>query len=251
MQYLSKERSKELKKLQLKKYRDARNLVLVEGIRTIKQLVIFKIPLLEVYCSEKEIERFGDILGKIPSEKIFLTREYQVKKAAATETPQKIFALVEIKVPPLHNDQRLLYLDRVSDPGNLGTIFRLAVAAKMDGVILAPDSCDIFNPKVVRASMGAVFAIPSMISDHQSIERRTHQIIVTDVKEGTSIYDIEPPQRPYILVIGSEAEGIATELLNLADIRINIPMGGKLESLNVAVAAGFCMYALNRDLLSK
>ncbi|MBW6516328.1 MAG: RNA methyltransferase [Candidatus Cloacimonetes bacterium] len=250
MQYLSKEKSKELKKLLMKKYRDQRKLLLVEGIRTIKQLSTYQIPLLEIYCTEEEIEHYSDIISQISSESVFIAKDFQLKQLSSAETPQSLIALVEMKTPEFVDNERLLFIDRVSNPGNLGTIFRVAKAALIDGIILSPECCDIYNPKVVRASMGTVFALPSMISDYQYLKGIPNKVIITSLSKGVSIYDIESNEHPYVLVVGSEATGINEELVQIADKMITIPMAGGIESLNVAVATSICLYFLNRDILT-
>ena len=249
MQYLSNERVKELKKLKMKKYREERKLVLVEGVRIIKQLLTFRIPLKEIYCTVDDIEKYSEIITRITSERVFLAKKQHLRQMSATDNPQDFLALVETKRPQLKKQERLLFIDRVSDPGNIGTIFRTAMATLMDGIILSPDCCEIFNPKTIRASMGTVFVIPSKIADYRELSKLPNRMIITDIKEGISLFEIKPVEHPYLLVIGSEATGINQDLMKKAACKIHIPMGGDMESLNVSVAAGLCMYSFNRDII--
>ncbi len=249
MPYLSNERAKELSKLRLKKYRDEKKQVIVEGTRTIRQLITDSVPLLELFCPEKEAGKYNSVISCIPSDKLFWAEEHQISRIAASKTSQNILALVEKKSPAITEQKRLLFIDRVSDPGNVGAVFRTAKASGMQGIILSPESCDVFNPKTVRASVGAVFSLPNIVADYGFLKQCNSEIIVTDVNEGCSIFDIAAGGEPYILVIGSESTGIDRELMQIAHRKARIPMLNNLESLNVAVAAGLCMYHLNKDIL--
>lgn len=249
MQYLSNERVKELAKLRLKKFRDEKKSVIVEGIRIVQQLIIDGIPIAEMYCNEKSIEKYlsfeKDTAG------FFLAKEHQINRLSDSKSSQDILALVEIKSPEFSGTERLLYLDRISEPGNIGAIFRTAKAAGIEGIILSPGCCDIFNPKTVRASVGTVFSVPGIIRDYDYLDRLDNELIVTDANEGSSLYSLDSEKKPYVLIIGSEANGIDRELIRRAHKKVRIPMLKKLESLNVAVAAGLCIYQLNRDILGQ
>ncbi len=251
MQQLSNERIKELSKLRLKKYREESGLVLVEGQRTIRQLLISEIRIKELYLTGEALEQYEDIPQRAVGSRLFLVDEKQISRISAAKSPQKIIGLVEQKRPSFRRKERLLYLDRVSEPGNLGAIFRTAQASGMDGIVLSPACCEIYNPKTVRASVGTVFTLPSMTADYDFLARSSNEIIVTDAQEGVSLFSEKLKRRSYILVIGSEASGIAKELLKVEHFKLKIPMLRDLESLNAAVAAGLCMYSLNQDIIEE
>lgn len=275
MELVTNAKVKELSKLRQKKYRDESNLVLIEGRRTIKQLLTDGIPILELYATEEELARFSRYLndssqaersavnsqidGKVfgfpeklvNRQGIFLANEQQLNKLGDSKSPQKIVALVKKKTEPIRKTDRFVFVERISDPGNLGTIIRTAKATGMDGVLLSPGCCDLFNPKTVRASVGSVFSVPSMVVDYDYLKELPGRIIVTDTREGNSLYDIGEDMKPFVLVVGSEASGISGELRKLAKDFVRIPMLQNLESLNAAVAAALCMYQLNRSMLKQ
>jgi len=251
MQELSKEKLKDLRKLRLKKFRDEKKQVLVEGSRTIRQLITDRVSLSELYCLESAVKSYTDILEHIGSERIYVLKEHQIEQLTAAKSAQNIIALVECRVPDFRKMDRLVYIDRISDPGNLGAIFRNARATGMDGVILSPECSDIFNPKTVRASVGTLFSLPSKVSEFEQLQGLDKEIIITDSEKGEPLFSFPLPENGYILVLGSEAFGVDRRIVAKADRRIRIPMLNRVESLNVAVAAGLCMYRLNRDILTK
>jgi len=251
MQELSKEKLKDLKKLHRKKFRDAKKQVLVEGSRTIRQLITDQIHLLELYCLDSNWKRYSDIIEYVQSDRVYTLKEHHIEQLAAAKSAQDIIALVECQVPDFQKMDRIVYIDRISDPGNLGAIFRTARATGMDGIILSPDCSDIFNPKTLRASVGTLFSIPSKISEFEQLQGLNSEIIITDSRKGESLFSFTMSDKGYILVVGSEAFGVEEKIVKNADRRIRIPMLNRLESLNVAVAAGLCMYQLNRDILTQ
>ncbi len=148
---IAKERLKQLAKLKQKKVRQSENLVIVEGYRLIEQLIKNGIELEELYVAENYKLK---LQVKCP---IFSLKKFELEKITSTETPQEVAALIKTNLQPITRNKRLLYLDGISEPGNLGTIIRTASTFGLDGIILSPDCCEIFNPKVIRASLGAVF----------------------------------------------------------------------------------------------
>jgi TrmH family RNA methyltransferase len=246
---LSKARLQELRKLHQKKFREERDYVLIEGLRLIRQLIDDGIKIVELYITEDSDALDDERLKRLKSTPIYRINEVQKSQLSTTKTPQNIFGLVKIPKMGELKGERLLYLDRISDPGNLGTIFRTSKAAGMNGIILSPQCCEVFNSKAIRASLGAVFSLPHTIESYKQIMTRKAHFIVTDVAKGPSLYSIKKPPLPYILVVGSEAVGVSTEFKPQDQVRIKIPMINGVESLNVAVATSLCIYRLNRDLL--
>lgn len=173
-----------------------------------------------------------------------------------TVTPQGVLAVVEMpgydrKQLIGAEDAALLCLENIQDPGNLGTMIRTAEGAGMAGVILSKGCVDLFNPKVVRATMGALFRVPFLMSEDLSTEVENLK------KEGFTMYaahlhgqadftEEAYPGRVGIL-IGNEANGLSSEVSALADRRVRIPMEGELESLNAAVSAALFMYEVHRN----
>ena len=180
------------------------------------------------------------------------------KSVSETITPQGILAEVEMPKHRLLEENflkiayektgkiKLLILEDTADPGNLGTIMRTAEAAGVTGVIMGKGTVDIFNPKVVRASMGSIFRLPfAYVDDLKSVimelKKEGISFYATHLKGKESYRDISYSSKAGIL-IGNEARGLSDEIANLADTYVIIPMQGRVESLNAAVAAALMMY---------
>lgn len=201
----------------------------------------------ELTISEEEY--FSDIEYELVEEKV-------LKEAADTKTPQGILAIVEKPHYTLDTilsgeSVNLLLLEDLRDPGNLGTVMRTAEGAGMDGIIMSKETVDLFNPKVVRSTMGSVFRVPflyveNMMETVSELKEKGVSIVATDLL-GTNSYEQEVYPDKTAIVIGNEAKGITEDMRNAADILVRIPMCGKLESLNASVAAGIMMYELYRS----
>ena len=144
-----------------------------------------------------------------------------------------------------------MLLEDLRDPGNLGTIIRTAEGAGMDAVIMSKETVDLFNPKVVRSTMGSIFRVPffyveDMMQTVKELQGKGVSVVATDL-QGKNDYDGERYPDKTAIVIGNEAKGISVEMRESADILIKIPMCGQLESLNASVAAGIMMYELFRQ----
>ena len=180
------------------------------------------------------------------------------KSVSETITPQGILAEVEMPKHRLLEEKfleiayektgkiKLLILEDTADPGNMGTIMRTAEAAGVTGVIMGKGTVDIFNPKVVRSTMGSIFRLPfAYVDDLKAVILRLKRdgisFYATHLKGKESYRDISYSDKAGIL-IGNEARGLSDEIANLADTYVIIPMQGKVESLNAAVAAALMMY---------
>ncbi len=169
-----------------------------------------------------------------------------------TETSAGILAVVPIPSKPLPDQPNLLLiLDRLADPGNLGTILRTAAAAGVEGVLLSPGCVDAYNPKVVRSSMGAHLRLPIYSRSWIEITSLTAGLIVylADA-QGNLNYTQTDWRSPCALIIGSEAEGAGPEAQRLAAARIYIPMHAATESLNAAVSCGILLFEVARQRAS-
>lgn len=171
------------------------------------------------------------------------------RAVSETDHPQGVLAVCRQPRADLHAiwnaPEQVLVLDRVADPGNVGTIIRTAAAAGAAGLVLLAGSVDPFNGKAVRSSAGAIFHIP-MVSDVASADLaalggRTR--IATTAADGTSLF-AQPVAQNVAWLLGSEAHGLTPEVDALADTRVRIPMAPGIESLNVAVAAALCLYSV-------
>ena len=234
---LNNNHAKELAKLHQKKFRTLHKKTIVEGVRLINQLKDYGFKFDELIISNPDQFEFMQYSAK----QTFIASQDQMKKITATKTPQNIAAVIDTIPIPIKQTQFLLYLDGISDPGNMGTIFRTATAAGVSGIILSPNCCEIYNPKVIRASLGSVFHLPSETHDHNCLKNFQTTIIATTLENSINLFELEKPAS-LMLVIGSEAFGVSEEILKLAKHKVKIPIIGNIESINAAVAAGIAIY---------
>lgn len=144
-----------------------------------------------------------------------------------------------------------LFLENIQDPGNLGTMFRSCEGAGMAGIIMDATTADVFQPKVIRSTMGSIYRMPFYISDHivpavQAMKEKGITVYAAYL-DGSTDYDVPDYTKASAFLIGNEGNGLSEEAVLSADARIRIPMGGKLESLNAAIAASVIMYEGQRQ----
>lgn len=165
-----------------------------------------------------------------------------------TKTPQGILAVVRMKKHTELKGDAFIILERLQDPGNLGTIMRTAEAAGIDGIIMDEQTVDIYNPKTVRSTMGAIFRVPFMITDDlPGTIKKLKATVYAAHLDGKSDYDKEDYTGPTAFIIGNESAGISDKIAKCADRLIKIPMKGEVESLNASVAASVLMFELARQ----
>lgn len=244
--------------LKQKKYRTQNGLYLAEGLRTAEEAVAYKAVETLFYVATDD-ERTMHLLEDAAAQNIKLVcvSENVMKKIADTETPQGIIAVCKMRQPKLENllasGKMLLVLDRVGDPGNIGTMLRTADAAGIGGLVLLKGCADIYAPKTVRSSMGSLFHIPvlSGVSEQEFVsvaKKAGYDLLVTCLDGADNLYKADLSGR-IAFVMGNEAGGVSETLLEKADKRVYIPMAGRAESLNVAMAAGIVMFeALRRKV---
>jgi TrmH family RNA methyltransferase len=245
---------KRIKKLQKSaKARVEEGLFVVEGSK-----MVFEAPddlLTECFVSETFYKKNPNKVRELgcPYE---VVSDQVFEALSDTKTPQGILGLVkELKYsveeilggePPL-----LLVLESIQDPGNLGTIFRTAEAAGVTGIIMNTTCVDIYNPKTIRSTMGAVYRQPFMIvsqlEDFLGMAKESGVKLLAATGMGAKSYEKEDYQSPVGLLIGNEGNGLSESILSLADERIRIPMKGQGESLNVAVAVSVLAYEAYRQ----
>ena len=219
---------KEISKLKNKKYRDLTNTYLAEGEHLVEEAyknnILTKIILLE------------DTICNYDIEKIYVTKEV-MKKLTELDTPNKIIGIVK-KNTPLPIGNKILILDNIQDPGNLGTIIRSSVAFDIDTIVLSPNTVDIYNPKVIRSTQGMIFYTNIITLELKEfineIKTKNYTIFETNVRNGKNIKEITLPEK-FALVLGNEGQGVSKEIESLCDDNIYIKMSSKCESLNVSV----------------
>ena len=249
---------KKLKKLKDKKYRDQENCYIIEGIKLIKEAIQenAKIKLI-IICDdckqENNIEE--DIKYEIAKYECIYVTEKIFLSITNVINPQGMLAIIEKKKQDSeinYEDDLFLILDDIQDPGNMGTILRTADSLNLKQIIMSKECADIYNPKVVRSTMGAIFRIKIIQSDNlvktlKEMKKHKIKIITTSLQTNKKIYDIE--YNKTAIVIGNEANGVSKEILEIADEKVKIPMPGKTESLNASVATAVILYEAMRNKL--
>ena len=167
-----------------------------------------------------------------------------------TKTPQGIAAVVKIRQNAALGS-RVVALDGVQDPGNVGTIIRTADAAGLEGIILSEQCADVFSPKTLRATMGSVFRMPLVVTGdlpgYLTALRQEGYSVISSQLDGEPFYQRQPVGEKFCLIIGNEGNGISDEVKTTATHKVKLPMRGGAESLNAAIAAGIMMYDLMKD----
>lgn len=162
-----------------------------------------------------------------------------------TKTPQGIAAVVEMVTHEWMNHNKVLMLDAIQDPGNLGTIIRTADAVGFEAVIIGNNSVDVYNDKVVRSTQGSLFHIPvyqeDLLATIPKLQKEGFSVWATSLDESRPYKEINLSKKIGLL-LGNEGNGVDKSLIQLADYNVKIPIYGKAESLNVSVAAGILMY---------
>ncbi len=238
-------RVKQWKKLQTKKERNKTGLFLIEGIHLIEEALKYK-----AYVKEL-IVREGTEYSLLDARDIdiFEVTEEIMNTVSDTETPQGIAAVCGMKgTAPINiATAKLLLIDNVQDPGNLGTMIRTADAVGMDAVILGEGCVDLYNGKVIRATQGSLFHIPIMDGDLEVWIKRLNVIGVpvygTALEGARNFKEIES-QEHFALLVGNEGNGVDPNLLKQTDDNLYIPIYGQAESLNVSIATGILLYHL-------
>lgn len=226
----------------------------VEGIKMFLETP--RDRLVKTYVSEKFISN--------PALSIYVEGcSYEVVKdevfrhISDTVTPQGILAVVKRKETTLNDifsrdkGNIFLILEDIQDPGNLGTIVRTAEGAGVSGIVMTKNTVDIYNPKVIRSTMGAIYRVPFMYTDNMESVIRTlkdkNTVIAAAHLDGDKYYYDEDFTGNTAFIIGNESNGISEELSSYADLLVKIPMQGKVESLNASVAASILMYEAYRQ----
>lgn len=241
---------KNIKKLKEKKYRDQSNEYIIEGIKLVQEAIEEKAKIDKIVVCE-DCENDGSIEKSLLYELAKYDCIYVTKKVFDSITdvtnPQGILAIIERKnVKDInYSDDIIVVLDGIQDPGNLGTILRTVDSANLKQIILSQKTADPYNPKVVRSTMGAIFRLniiqsEDIISTLKEIKKNKYKITSTSLEESKSVYEIDYNKK--VIVIGNEANGVSKEVLEMSDEKIRIPMLGKTESLNAAVATGIVVY---------
>lgn len=204
------------------------------------------------------LERFGSAIGAFErkAHRSLLITDGLGRKISDTKSPQGVFAICRLldkstELATIENGGRYLLLENVQDPGNLGTILRTADAFGIDGIVVTEGSCDLYNPKVLRATMGSVFRIPVAVDASASTAAQAFRqagvpLFAAVAEDAAPVASCDFLQGGAVC-IGNEGNGLSDALIALCDRRITIPMRGGAESLNAAMAAGIFMWEMARS----
>lgn len=238
------------KLVQTRKERDKSKEFLVEGFHLVEEALKAENAVLTLMKREDvELPENWNLENIVVNE---ITRAV-AKEISETEQSQGVYAHCrqpEYTEASYGNWKKLLFIDAVQDPGNVGTMIRTADAAGMSAVIIGKGSADPFNPKTVRSAQGSHFNIPVVRGDLtewiQKAKDSDIKVIGTSLEESVLYKEVQPSEK-FALIVGNEGSGMSPELLAQTDTNVRIPIYGKAESLNVAVATGVLLYAYSEE----
>ncbi len=247
---------KHIKKLKEKKYRDEYKEYIVEGLKLIDEAIKEDIEISEIVvcegCDKSELIESHLKYEMARYECIYVPQNI-FKLLSDVENPQGILAVIKLKNGEeeiKYDEDIILALDDIQDPGNLGTILRTADSVGLKQILVSKGTVDSYNPKVVRSTMGATFRVKVIECEElketlKETQKNGYKIMCTSLDAKHSIYETKYNKK--VIVIGNEANGVSKEIQKLADEKVIIPMLGKTESLNAAVATGVILYEYVRQ----
>lgn len=245
-----------IKKAKLRREED---LFVAEGLRMCQEIPKERIHTLYISESFQKNSECGALTAGVRHVEIVTDEVF--KALSDTQTPQGILALVKQyhytleEVTKIHSKSNapahLMILERLQDPGNLGTIIRAGEGAGVTGILMDKDTADIYNPKVIRSTMGSVLRVPFVYTDNLKValtelKRKGIHLYAAHL-DGKHSYDKEDYTGNVGFLIGNEGNGLSDEIAAMADTYIRIPMAGRVESLNAAVAASVLMFETARQ----
>ena len=227
-------------KLKQAKYRKKEKMFIVEGEHLVEEA-------LKANIIEEIIIRDGESYQTY--EKFTVLPKNLFNLLTQTVTPTGILAICHIKKRPITKNRRLLIVDNVQDPGNLGTLIRSALAFNFDGIIFSNETVDPFNEKVVRASQGAIFHIPFLIDDLPTqvseLKKEGVKLYATNLSSESVEMSKILPRDLMAFIVGNEGAGVGKKIIDFSDEQLIINMSSKVESLNVGVAGSLIMHHFN------
>jgi len=251
---------KNIKKLKEKKYRDEENKYIVEGIKLVEEAIAENAKISQIVVCEDCINNDSidkNLMYEIAKYNCIYVSEKIFNLLTNVSTPQGILAIIEKDKNEeniSYDEDIILVLDGIQDPGNLGTILRTVDSVGLKQIILSQNCADPYNPKVVRSTMGAIFRVNiiesrNIVDTLKQINKNKFKIMATSLETSNNIYSVDYSKKA--IIIGNEANGVSKEVLDLADEKIKIPMLGKTESLNASVATGVILYEYVRKKINK
>ncbi|RBP65394.1 TrmH family RNA methyltransferase [Alkalibaculum bacchi] len=250
MQYIESHENKAIKhlqKLKMKKYRESSKEYILEGYKVIEDAIESGEKLKSIFISAKSTKKYRNIRELVREDlPIYEVEDHLFEKLTSMEHSEGIIAINSFPQIMDFRDSSVLILDRLQDPGNLGTIIRTGDAAGFHNIICSKGCVDIYNDKTIRGTMGSLFHVnikkdADILQEIDSIRKKGYTIVGTQLNTDYFYTNIEAKKK-YALVIGNEANGISKEVLDACDLHVKIPIYGKAESLNASIAAAIIMY---------
>ena len=240
---------KHIKKLQTKSYRVKTGEYLLEGYRLVRDAIENGVELKNIIVTDTfDASEFSHLDLIVMPEKLF-------NQLKTTVNSQGIMAIAKINEREFDeniakNNSFFIYLDGIQDPGNMGTIIRIADAGGVDGVLLSKTCVDIYNPKTIRSTMASMFNVPVYENCDNDVldmlKSNGFDLVAGSLEAKCSHYEANYSKRT-VVVIGNEANGITDEVMDMCNVPVKIPIYGKAESLNASVACGILVYEILRQ----
>jgi TrmH family RNA methyltransferase len=239
---LSKVKIKYIQTLGQKKHRDEEGVYIAEGPKIITELIAaVPMDIREIFAIKEWIDEHHSLPGEMIPEEISVE---ELDRISRLSTPNKVLAIVNKPLTPDHivtKGKIVLVMDTIQDPGNLGTLLRIADWFGIEQMVCSHECADIYNPKVVQSSMGSMARINVLYTDLLSwLEQQAGAPIYATALEGEDISTMKKITEG-IIIFGNESKGISPAISKLANVKLTIPRKGKAESLNAAVAAGIVL----------
>lgn len=244
-------RIKEYRRLKDKKERMETGKYLVEGFRLVEEAFRAGMAIEAILYDEDEDKGFETYIRPyLKDETVIVATKEILKDLSSTQAPQGVVAVVTISSEPEERPGLVLYLDRIQDPGNLGTILRSAHAGGASRILVSKGTVDPYSEKAIRSSMGSIFHVAVSMNGEEELEAylgKGYRLAITSLDAEHSLYK-EDLTGNLIIAIGNEGSGVSEELIAMSDLHLKIPMPGNAESLNAAVAASIIIFERVRQL---
>jgi TrmH family RNA methyltransferase len=245
---LSKAQNKYIRSLTQHKYRNEYTVFIAEGDKIAAEWLATPQPVQMIVALPSWAEVHSDLIQRHPEAEVYIVKEHELESVSALQTPNKVLLVVPIPTPekPVLKKEWCLVLDEIQDPGNMGTIIRIADWFGIKHIICSEGCVDVYNPKVVQAAMGSHLRVKFHTADLSGFIAEQSLPVYAAALDGKNVYELKTPA-PGIIIIGNESKGISSTLLAQAKTKITIPRIGAAESLNAAVSAGIiCALMIGR-----
>ena len=246
---------KEVRSLSNKKGRMTAQAILLEGYRLVKDALGSGAEIRYLIISDSFFQKEELFLSQMSNIKSVQVPDELFSRISETDSPQGILAVAE---KPVYNKydiiskiKRVIALENLQDPGNLGTIIRSADACGFDAILLSKNSADPYSPKVIRSTMGSIFHIPVIIEENfiealDELKSKDIPLVAAHTRDALPCWDTDM-SGDVAIIIGNEGNGLSDEVLEFADMTVMIPMPGKAESINASAAASMLIYECMRQ----